>query len=108
MGRISREASKMKMNHNIKNLRFEGDNLLLTIDGEEKSFSLHIISSVLDKATDREKNTFEISPSGYGIHWPLLDEDISIDGLIGITHSPAKKRPHNNRFQDDALKNERA
>jgi hypothetical protein len=25
---------------------------------------------------------FEISPSGYGIHWPDLDEDLSIDGMI--------------------------
>ena len=26
---------------------------------------------------------FEISTFGYGIHWPLLDEDMSIDGLLG-------------------------
>jgi len=98
----------MKMNHNIRKLRFEGDNLLLTIDGEEKSFPLYEISSVLNKASDRERNTFEITPSGYGIHWPLLDEDISIDGLLGIIHSPDKERTHNIRFQDDALRNRRA
>jgi hypothetical protein len=38
-------------------------------------------------ASEIERTTFEISPSGYGIHWPLIDEDISIDGLLGITHS---------------------
>ena len=27
-------------------------------------------------------------PSGYGIHWPLIDEDLSIDGLLGIVHTP--------------------
>ena len=89
MGRISKEDSTMKKNHNIKNIRFEGENLLITIDGEQKSFPLLEISPVLNKASDRERNTFEISPSGYGIHWPLLDEDLSIDGLIGITHSPS-------------------
>jgi hypothetical protein len=98
----------MKKNYNIKNVRFEGKNLLLTIDGEERSFILHEISSLLSKASDKERNTYEISPSGYGIHWPLLDEDLSIDGLIGATHSPPKKRPHNIRFQADALKTERA
>ena len=82
----------MKKRHSITKLRFEGKNLLLTINGEEKSFPLHEISSLLDKASDEEKNTFEISPSGYGIHWPLLDEDISIDGLLGIIHSPSHKR----------------
>jgi hypothetical protein len=25
---------------------------------------------------------FEISPSGYGILWPDLDEDLAIDGMI--------------------------
>ena len=28
------------------------------------------------------KKNFEVSPSGYGIHWPELDEDLSIDGMI--------------------------
>jgi hypothetical protein len=22
-------------------------------------------------------------PGGYGIHWPLLDEDVSVGGLVG-------------------------
>ena len=82
----------MKKHHNINNLRFKDKKLLLTINGEEKSFPLHEISSLLEKASDEERNTFEISPSGYGIHWPLLDEDISVDGLRGITHSPSQKR----------------
>lgn len=43
-------------------------------------------------ASEIERNTYEISPSGYGIHWPLIDEDISIDGLLGIVHVPEKKR----------------
>ncbi|PKN21436.1 MAG: hypothetical protein CVU65_16870 [Deltaproteobacteria bacterium HGW-Deltaproteobacteria-22] len=25
-----------------------------------------------------------MSPSGYGIHWPELDEDLSVDGLLGL------------------------
>ena len=82
----------MKKHHSVKNLRFEGNNLLLTINGDDKSFPLHSVSSLLDKASDEERNTYEISPTGYGIHWPLLDEDISIDGLLGIIHSPSQKR----------------
>ncbi|MGB5158900.1 DUF2442 domain-containing protein [Desulfobacterium sp. N47] len=82
----------MKKHHNIKNLRFKDKRLFLTINGEEKSFPLHDISYLLEKASDEERNTFEISPSGYGIHWPLLDEDISIDGLLKITHSPSQKK----------------
>ena len=82
----------MKKHHDIQSLKFDGDIFILTIDGDEKIFHLNEVSPVLLKASEKERNTFEISPSGYGIHWPLLDEDISIDGLLGILHSPPQKR----------------
>ena len=36
----------------------------------------------LAKASSQALNNFEISPSGYGIHWPDMDEDISIKSFI--------------------------
>lgn len=33
-------------------------------------------------ATETERTNFQISGAGYGIHWPLLDEDIGVEGLI--------------------------
>jgi len=82
----------MKKHHDISSLKFEDGFLVITIDGEPKKFALKKISSALDKASEQEKNNFEISPSGYGINWPLLDEDISIDGLLGIVHAPQRKK----------------
>jgi hypothetical protein len=32
--------------------------------------------------TQTERLHFKISSAGYGIHWPDLDEDISIEGLL--------------------------
>ncbi len=32
--------------------------------------------------TQAERAHFEISGAGYGIHWPDLDEDIGIEGLL--------------------------
>ena len=32
--------------------------------------------------TPPERANFQISGAGYGIHWPDLDEDIGIEGLI--------------------------
>jgi len=78
--------------HQVTGLYFEGDVMILTIDGHEKRFQVSEVSPVLQKASQQEKSTFEISPSGYGIHWPLLDEDLSIDGLLGIVHTPEKHR----------------
>lgn len=36
----------------------------------------------LSGATVQQRNIFEISNSGYGVHWPELDEDISIKSFI--------------------------
>jgi hypothetical protein len=82
----------MKKFHDISDLKFEDGFLVITIDGEPNRFQLKEVSPVLEKASEEERSNFEISPSGYGIHWPLLDEDISIDGLLGIVHAPQWKR----------------
>jgi hypothetical protein len=82
----------MKKFHNISDLKFEDGFLVINIDGEPKRFQLKEVSPVLEKASEEERSNFEISPSGYGIHWPLLDEDISIDGLLGIAHAPQWKK----------------
>jgi hypothetical protein len=82
----------MKRHHDVRNVVFEGDFMVLTIDDEERRFLLREISASLHNASDRERTAFEISPSGYGIRWSLLDEDISIDGLLGISHAPESQR----------------
>jgi Protein of unknown function (DUF2442) len=80
----------MKPYHQVTGLHFEGNEMILTIDGQEKRFQVSDISPALQHASEQERNLFEISPSGYGIHWPLLDEDLSIDGLLGVVHEPQK------------------
>lgn len=87
----------MSLHHEVDNLCFSGTLMVLTIDGKERRFELTEISDVLAQASDEERETFEVSPSGYGIHWPLLDEDLSIDGLLGILHSPDQERKHEPR-----------
>ena len=42
-------------------------------------------SKKLASATKLQRSTAELSPGGYGIHWPLLDEDLSISGLLRDT-----------------------
>ncbi|MFN8474097.1 MAG: DUF2442 domain-containing protein [Anaerolineae bacterium] len=33
-------------------------------------------------ATDSERSNYQLSGAGYGIHWPDLDEDIGVAGLL--------------------------
>jgi len=72
--------------HKIEKVSFVKEKLILKVDGRKYSFPLADISKRLANASHAERENYEVSPSGYGIHWPLIDEDLSIDSLIGIKH----------------------
>jgi DNA-binding transcriptional regulator YiaG len=42
----------------------------------------------LEEATPEERQHFEISPSGYSVHWPDVDEDLSARGALRGTPAP--------------------
>ena len=72
----------MKKYHKINNIRITVDKLKIIIDQQKYEFDLKRISTKLAEVSEQEKKNFKISPSGYGIHWPMIDEDIAIDGLL--------------------------
>lgn len=39
-------------------------------------------SNRLARASFAERSRAELSPSGYGIHWPLIDEDLAVGPLL--------------------------
>ena len=41
----------------------------------------------LAHGTPEERSHLQISGAGYGIHWPDLDEDIGVEGLLVGSHS---------------------
>ena len=68
--------------HKIETINFNPDFVILNIDGNELTIPLDKLSNKLKSATDIERRMYKISPSGYGIHWPLIDEDLSIAGIL--------------------------
>ncbi|MBN8570828.1 MAG: DUF2442 domain-containing protein [Ignavibacteria bacterium] len=70
--------------YNVKNVNFYNNTLNINIDGKDYSFDITSLSEKLTSATIQEKSFFNISPSGYGIHWPAIDEDLSIEGLLSL------------------------
>jgi len=74
--------------HNIQKVFFTGTIMCLAVDGQDYQIDVAAESPRLANATQKQRENFEISPSGYGIHWPDLDEDLSIDGLLGVKHNP--------------------
>jgi hypothetical protein len=79
----------MNKYHDVQRVALTNDEMVLTVDGATHRFDLKAVSPRLLQATQSERERYEVPPSGYGIHWPLIDEDLSIDGLLGITHSPS-------------------
>lgn len=84
----------MSKRHEVKMLSFENNHMRLEVDGKEYVFNLKEVSPRLLHASAQERNKYEISPGGYGIHWPLVDEDLSIDGLLGIKREPSESQRH--------------
>ncbi|MGH7491360.1 MAG: DUF2442 domain-containing protein [bacterium] len=72
----------MKKLHEVSSLRFEEHFLCFVVDNREYRIDLHKHSPKLANADEPARQHFIISPAGYGIHWPALDEDLSIDGMI--------------------------
>lgn len=76
----------MNKAHKVQIISFTGPLMRLKVDGKDYEIDLASESPRLAKASQKEREHVEISPAGYGLHWPDLDEDLSIDGLIGVEH----------------------
>ncbi len=83
--------------HDIQKLSFEDGHMHLQVDGREYTFDLADISPSLLHASAEERVKYEVSPSGYGIHWPLIDEDLSVDALLGVKHPPPESKLRSQR-----------
>jgi hypothetical protein len=73
--------------HRVDDLSFDGDEMLITIDGQSFRFSLGSVSRRLLNASPSARQHYEVSASGYGIHWPDVDEDLSVEGLLRAADS---------------------
>ncbi len=79
----------MTKTFNISEVKFDNNILLLVVDGNTIKLNLSELSIKLANASESERNDFSISPSGYGLHWQAIDEDISIYEIV--------KQAQNNR-----------
>ena len=70
--------------HNIQSINFNENEMAIEIDGKTLKVALGNVSKKLLNASEIERNFYKVSLSGYGIHWPLIDEDLSVDALVKI------------------------
>jgi len=66
----------------VHDIVIDQNSIQLRIDGRIIKIPLEMVSKKLMSASEFERNLYKVSPSGYGIHWPLIDEDLSVDALM--------------------------
>jgi hypothetical protein len=78
----------------IASLEVTGDTITAhLLDGRTISVPL-VWSWRLASATAQERKNFEIIGAGEGVHWPDIDEDISVQGMLhGVPARPHKHMP---------------
>ncbi len=66
----------------VDDVKISEDRLEVTLrDGRRISAPLAWFPR-LQTATDADRAVWEVCAGGYGIHWPRIDEDLSVDGLL--------------------------
>jgi hypothetical protein len=61
------------------------------IDGRRVSAPLVWFPRLLHATAD-QRNDWELIGEGEGIHWPQVDEDLSVAGILRGTRAPQLKR----------------
>jgi hypothetical protein len=65
-------------------IEFEPDAFVVhLLDGRSLTVPLERFPRLRD-ASPEQRNRYEFSGHGYAIHWPEIDEDISVPGLLGL------------------------
>jgi len=73
--------------YNISDIQFDNDYLIIKVNKSIIKVPICDASNKLAQASEVDRNDYKVSPSGYGIHWNRLDEDLSINGLLKLARS---------------------
>jgi hypothetical protein len=68
--------------HYVQSVDADITYLYLTIEDKSYRIRWEDCSPGLAKANLSQRQRMDIAPSGYGIHWPEIDEDLAITPLL--------------------------
>jgi len=72
----------------VADVRFEADRMSVDLaDGRTITVPLAWYPRLRD-ATPAQREAWRVAGGGYGIHWPEIDEDLSVEGLLGGVRAP--------------------
>jgi len=83
--------SEVKPGERVKDVQFTEDTIAVDlVDGRTIVVPLAWYPRLLE-ATAVQRQNWQVSGAGYGIHWPDIDEDLSTEGLL--RGAPAAPEP---------------
>jgi hypothetical protein len=72
----------IKTDERVAGVSFDADRLIVDLmDGRTIAVPLAWYPRLFE-ATAEQRADWKIAGAGYGIHWPQIDEDLSVDGLL--------------------------
>ena len=72
----------------VRDVRCDAERLHVTLsDGRELSVPLRWYPR-LDRASAAQRSNWELAGAGYVIHWPEIDEDLRVEGLLAGRAAP--------------------
>jgi hypothetical protein len=75
-------SSEVKTDPRAREVQVTDDELIVVLeDGRKVSVPLAWFPRLLG-ATGEQRRKWELLGGGQGIHWPEIDEDLSVDGLL--------------------------
>jgi len=82
MGGVSEGEREGVSEVRVKDVQVTDDALVVVLrDGRKVSAPLAWFPK-LEAASTEQRNVWEFSAAGHGIHWPAIDEDLSVEGLL--------------------------
>lgn len=76
----------------IKSVSCDDDRLTVDLmDGRSIAVPLAWYPRLFD-ATPAQRGRWELAGGGYGVHWPDIDEDLSVEGLLRGAEAPQPSR----------------
>ena len=84
---------EIKPGEKVVDVQFTDDDLCVyLLDGRSITVPLVWYPTLLH-ATPEQRANWQIAGSGYGIHWPDIDEDLSTEGLLRGAPAPRRATP---------------
>lgn len=76
----------VELHAQARSVRFSDDSITVELlDGRAISAPLAWFPRLLEANNDQRKN-WQLMGEGEGVHWPDIDEDLSVAGLLAGTH----------------------